>query len=200
MERNVKNKFSDAAMDQLFNEARSINVWSDQPVSNEQITELYDLMKMAPTSANCSPARFLFLTSDKAKARLKPYLMDSNVPKVMKAPVCAIIGFDLSFADKLPELFPHDPTAPSWFADEKVAYDTAFRNGTLQGAYLMMAARSLGLDCGPMSGFDQTGVDEEFFKGTNIKSNFICSIGYGSSEGIFPRSPRLKFEDAAQIL
>ena len=200
MERIVKNKLNNQAMDQLFNEARSINVWQDKPVSNEQITELYDLLKMAPTSANCSPARFLFLTSIEAKTRLKPFLMESNIKKVMGAPVCVIIGFDLNFAAKLPELFPHDPTAPSWFTDKQVAYDTAFRNGTLQGAYLIMAARSLGLDCGPMSGFDQAGVDKEFFDGTKIKSNFICSLGHGSDEGIFPRSPRLKFDDSAEIL
>lgn len=196
----MKNKLNQQAMNQLFNTARSINVWTDKAVSEEQITELYDILKMAPTSANCSPARFFFLKSPEAKERLKPYLMESNVPKVIEAPVCVIIGFDMDFASKLPELFPHDLSASSWFADEQVAYDTAFRNGTLQGAYLMMAARSLGLDCGPMSGFDLAGVDSEFFKNTKIKSNFICSIGYGSPEGIFPRSPRLKFDEAAKIL
>jgi len=200
MESFMKPALDKAALDQLFNEARSINVWTEEPVGDQKLDELYDLLKMAPTSANCSPARFVFVKSADAKERLKPHLMAGNVDKVMLAPVTVIIGFDLRFADKLPELFPHDPTAPSWFADHQVAYDTAFRNGTLQGAYLMIAARSLGLDCGPMSGFDQAGVDAEFFAGTSVKSNFLCSIGHGSTESIFPRSPRLAFADAAEII
>jgi len=190
----------DAALDQLFRSARTINVWKDAPVEEAQIHALYDLLKMGPTSANCSPARFYFVRSDAAKARLKPLVMEGNDTKVMQAPVTVIIANDLDFAEKLPELFPHNLDAKNWFSDSDVAAITAMRNGTLQGAYLMMAARSLGLDCGPMSGFDNAGVDAEFFAGTHYKSNFICSLGYGSSEGIFPRSPRLAFDDAAVIL
>lgn len=190
----------DASLDQLFRKARTINVWQDKPVSNDQLQALYDLLKMAPTSANCCPARFHFVKSDEAKARLKPLVMEGNDVKVMQAPVTVIIANDLDFAEKLPELFPHNLDAKNWFSDPEVASVTAMRNGTLQGAYLMMAARSIGLDCGPMSGFDNDAVDKEFFAGTNLKSNFICSLGYGSDEGIFPRSPRLAFDDAAKIL
>ena len=196
----MSNPLDTAATDQLFGHARTANAWQDTPVSDEQIRALYDHVKMAPTSANCSPARFHFVKSPSAKEKLRPYLMAGNQAKMMQAPVTVIIGDDLAFADKLSKLFPHDPTAPDWFADPQVKADTAFRNGTLQGAYLMMAARSLGLDCGPMSGFDNDGVDQEFFAGTNIKSNFICSLGYGTEENIFPRSPRLAFNDAAAIL
>lgn len=196
----MKRPFGEAELDQLFNSARTINVWSDTPVSDQLLYRLYDLLKMAPTSANCSPARFHFVKSDAAKARLKPLVMEGNDSKVMQAPVTVIIANDLDFAEKLPELFPHNLDAKSWFANPEVAALTAMRNGTLQGAYLMMAARSLGLDCGPMSGFDNAGVDQEFFAGTNIKSNFICSLGYGTEENIFPRSPRLAFGDAAAIL
>jgi len=193
-------KLDDAALDQLFREARTINVWTDRDVSDDQVRELFDLLKMAPTSANCCPARFTFVKSKEAKERLIPHLMDGNKEKVMQAPVTAIIATDTAFADQLPKLFPHEPDAKSWFADPAVSEETAFRNGTLQGAYLIMAARSLGLDCGPMSGFDKEGVDKEFFSGTTFKSNFLCSIGYGSDERIFPRSPRFDFDEAAQIL
>jgi len=196
----MKPLFGEAELDQLFNSARTINVWSGKPVSDQQLHALYDLLKMAPTSANCSPARFHFVKSDAAKARLKPFVMEGNDIKVMQAPVTVIIANDLDFAEKLPELFPHNLDAKNWFSDPEVAAITAMRNGTLQGAYLMMAARSLGLDCGPMSGFDNAAVDQEFFAGTNIKSNFICSLGYGTEENIFPRSPRLAFADAAAIL
>jgi len=196
----MKKSLGDAALDQLFNTARTINVWTDTPVSDQQLHALYDLLKMAPTSANCSPARFHFIKSDTAKARLVPHVMEGNDTKVMQAPVTVIIANDLDFAEKLPDLFPHNLDAKNWFADPDVAAITAMRNGTLQGAYLMMAARSIGLDCGPMSGFDNAAVDEEFFGGTNLKSNFICALGYGSDEDIFPRSPRLAFDDAAAIL
>lgn len=191
---------SDAVLDQLFLEARTINVWRDEPVSDDQLRRLYDITRMGATSANCCPARFHFVKSDEAKERLKPYLMEGNDTKVMQAPVTVIIANDLQFADKIPQLFPHNPGAKDWFADPDVASITAMRNGTLQGAYLMIAARSLGLHCGPMSGFDNAGVDKEFFAGTSLKSNFLCSIGYGSSEEIFPRSPRLAFDEAAAIL
>lgn len=191
---------SERAVDQLFLEARTINVWRDKPVSDEQLTRLYDLTKMGPTSANCSPARFHFVKSDAAKARLKPLLMAGNDAKMMQAPVTVIIANDQNFAEQLPKLFPHDQSAKNWFSDPDVAAITAMRNGTLQGAYLMLAARALGLHCGPMSGFDNAGVDQEFFAGTDLKSNFICSIGYGSTENVFPRSPRLAFSEAAAIL
>lgn len=191
---------SSEALNQLFVEARTINVWREKPVSEELIHDLYDLLKMGPTSANCSPARFFFVKSDAAKERLKPLLMAGNDTKMMQAPVTVIIANDPEFAEYLPELFPHNLDAKNWFSDPDVASSTAMRNGTLQGAYLMMAARSLGLHCGPMSGFDQAGVDKEFFADTGFKSNFICSLGYGSTEEIFPRSPRLDFDVAAKIL
>jgi len=191
---------SSAAVDQLFLEARTINVWRDKPVSDEQLHRLYDLTKMGATSANCSPARFHFVKSDAAKARLKPFLMAGNDAKMMQAPVTVIIANDMDFAEQLPKLFPHDLSAKNWFADPDVAATTAMRNGTLQGAYLMIAARALGLHCGPMSGFDNAAVDGEFFTGTRLKSNFICVLGYGSTDNIFDRSPRLDFTDAAAIL
>ena len=161
---------------------------------------IVDLAKLGPTSANCSPARFIFVKSREAKERLKPHLSEGNRDKTMKAPVCAIIGYDLDFYLHLPKLFPH-ADAKSWFAgnDEKI-FDTAFRNGTLQGAYLIMAARALGLDCGPMSGFDNAAVDREFFAGTNIISNFLCNLGYGDGAKLLPRSPRFAFDEMARIL
>ncbi len=195
-----KSPLSQSALDQLFFEARSYNAWQDKAVSDDQIRQLIDILKMGPTSANCSPARFYFVKSPEAKARLKPHLSGNNADKTMQAPVCVIIGHDLEFYEHLPKLFPHTD-ARSWFVgkDEKIA-ETAFRNGTLQGAYLMLAARSLGLDCGPMSGFDSEGVDKAFFAGTSIRSNFLCNIGYGSKENLFDRSPRFAFEDMAKIL
>ncbi len=165
------------------------------------VRAVYNLMKMGPTSANCSPARFLFLRSAEAKERLRPHLIESNVEKTMSAPVTAIIGYDLEFYEKIPKLFPHNPEAKSWFdSNEKLAATTAFRNGTLQGGYFIIAARALGLDCGPMSGFDNAGVDREFFPGGRVKSNFLCNLGYGDSDKLFPRSPRLDFEEACEIL
>lgn len=191
---------SEEVHDQLFSKARTINVWRDKPVSDALLHRLYDLTKMGATSANCSPARFHFVKSDAAKARLRPLLMAGNDKKMMQAPVTVIIANDLNFADRIPKLFPHNPGAKDWFADPEVAAVTAMRNGTLQGGYLMIAARSLGLHCGPMSGFDNAGVDAEFFAGTNLKSNFICALGYGSTDEIFDRSPRLDFDEAAAIL
>lgn len=191
---------SDNDLDLIFREARTYNAWQDKKVSQTLIAAIYDLMKMGPTSANCSPARIKFLTSDDAKQRLKPHLSAGNVDKTMAAPVVAIIGNDLEFYEKLPELFPHTD-AKSWFVEkEEFAKKTALVNGTLQAAYLFTAARSLGLDCGPMTGFKNKAVDEEFFKGTQIKSNIICNIGYGSTEHLFPRSPRLSFDEACEIL
>lgn len=185
---------------QLFTEARTRNAWSDKPVTEDQVKALYDLLKWGPTSANCSPARFLFLRSEEAKKKLEPMLMDGNRKKTMTAPLVVIIGHDLAFYEKLPELFPHTD-AKSWFVgNEALIQETAFRNGTLQSAYLIMAARSLGLDCGPMSGFDQQAVNEGFFAGTTVKSNWICNIGYGTDEDLFDRSPRLAFDEACEIL
>lgn len=192
---------SDAALDQLFRSARSQNGWRDEPVSDATIQALYDLLRMGPTTANTCPARFVFLKSDEAKARIKPHLIEANVEKSLSAPVLAIIGHDVEFYEKIPQLFPHNPGAKDWFTgSEEFAEQTAFRNGSLQGAYMIMAARALGLDCGPMSGFDNAGVDAEFFAGTKIKSNFICGIGHGDPAKVFDRSPRLSFDEAAQLL
>ncbi|MBU6157108.1 MAG: malonic semialdehyde reductase [Alphaproteobacteria bacterium] len=190
---------SDDALEQLFRSARTQNKWLDKPVSETLVRALYDLTRMAPTSANSSPARFVFVTSAAGREKLKPFLLPNNVSKVMTAPVTAIIGYDLAFYEKLPVLFPH-VDARSWFAgNDRLAEATAFRNSSLQGAYLIMAARALGLDCGPLSGFDNEGVDKAFFAGTRVKSNFICCIGYGDPAGVFPRSPRLSFEEACQL-
>ena len=193
-------KVASSCLDQLFREARTHNAWLDKAVPDALLHAIVDLLKLGPTSANCSPARFLFVKSREAKERLKPHLSEGNRDKTMKAPVCAIIGYDLDFYLHLPKLFPHTD-AKSWFEGkkEKIA-ETAFRNGTLQGAYLIMAARALGLDCGPMSGFDNQGVDRDFFAGTNVKSNFLCSLGYGDASVLFPRSPRFNFDEMARII
>lgn len=196
----ISQPLSKAAIDQLFLEARTHNVWLDKQVDDATLHELVDILKMGPTSGNCSPARIYFLKSKEAKLRLKPYLSGNNAEKTMQAPVCAIIGHDIEFYERLPELFPHTD-ARSWFVGNQPKIDeTAFRNGTLQGAYLILAARALGLDCGPMSGFDVAGVEKEFFAGTSIRANFLCNIGYGDASALRPRSPRLAFEDIAQIL
>lgn len=193
-------KLPDRCLDQIFRQARTHNAWRDEDVPDALLHELVELVKLGPTSANCSPARFLFVKSRAAKERLKPHLSEGNREKTMKAPVCAIIGYDLDFYEHLPKLFPHTD-ARSWFAGKpKKIEETAFRNGTLQGAYLIVAARALGLDAGPMSGFDNQGVDAEFFAGTNIKSNFLCSLGYGDASVLFPRSPRFAFDEMAQII
>jgi 3-hydroxypropanoate dehydrogenase len=191
---------SDEDLDLIFRSARTQNKWQDRPVSNTLLMAVYDLMRWGPTSANISPARIVFVASTQAKERLKPYLSEGNRAKTMSAPVTAIIGYDLDFPEHMPRLFPHAPDAKSWFADPAFAETAAFRNGSLQGAYFIIAARALGLDCGPMSGFDNAGVDKEFFAGTKIKSNFLCSLGYGDPTGLFPRSPRLGFDEACKIL
>jgi 3-hydroxypropanoate dehydrogenase len=184
----------------MFNDARTFNEWRPQPVSAHTLHALYDLMKMPPTSANCMPARILFITTPEAKERLKPALAPGNLEKTMAAPVTAIIAHDLEFHEKLPKLFPH-ADARSWFAaNQPLIETTAFRNGTLQGAYLMMAARAVGLDCGPMSGFDNAKLDAEFFPDGKIKSNFLCNLGYGDPAKLFPRSPRMSFDEACQVL
>ena len=192
---------SQDALGQLFLDARSHNAWTDRDVSDALLQELVDILKMGPTSANCCPARLVFVKTDAAKKRLEPFLSEGNQKKTMSAPVCAIIGHDLEFYEHLKKLFPHDLSARSWFeGDADKVRDTAFRNGTLQGAYLMVAARSLGLDTGPMSGFDNAGVDKEFFAGTQIRSNFLCNLGYGDPSGLFPRSPRFDFDEMAEII
>ena len=187
------------ALDLLFREARSYNSWSEAPVGDDDIRALYDLVKMGPTSANSSPARFRFVKSAEGRARLAECVGANNKAKVLKAPVTVIIGFDLHFATRMPELFPHMDVRP-WFADPQVARDTAFRNSALQGAYLILAARALGWDTGPMSGFDKAAVDAAFWAGTDIETNFICTLGKGTDEAMWPRLPRLAFEDAAAIL
>ena len=190
-----------SALDTLFLQARTHNAWLDKPVSDALLKQAWDLARMGPTSANCSPMRVVFVKSPEAKARLQPALMEGNRAKTIAAPVTAIFGNDSQFYDLLPKLFPHTD-ARAWFAGpgkEAVAAATAFRNGTLQAAYFMLAARSLGLDCGPMSGFDNTLVDREFFPGGRIKSNFICSLGYGDPSRLFPRGPRLEFEESCRI-
>ncbi|MGJ0557689.1 malonic semialdehyde reductase [Methylocystis sp.] len=190
----------DAALRQLFLDARTHNKWHDKDVPDSLLHALVDTLKMGPTSGNCSPARFVFVKSKEAKERLKPHLSEGNRDKTMQAPVCAIIGYDLEFYEHMPKLFPHTD-ARSWFAGkpEKIK-ETAFRNGTLQGAYLILAARLHGLDCGPMSGFDAAGVDQAFFAGTSVRSNFLCNIGYGDVSGVRPRSPRFEFTEMAKIV
>lgn len=190
----------DRALDQLFREARTHNKWQDRPVPDAKLRELYDLLKFGPTSANASPARFVFVRTPEGKAKLKPALSAGNLEKTMKAPVTVIVAHDLHFYDNLPKLFPHAPDAKNWFTGSlSFAEQTAFRNGSLQGAYLILAARALGLDAGPMSGFDAAKVDEAFFQGTNWKTNFLVNLGYGDPEGLFPRNPRLDFEEAARF-
>lgn len=190
---------NDEALDLLFREARTQNAWQDKPVSEVMLRAVYDLAKMGPTSANCSPMRLVLVISPEAKAKLEPALIPGNVEKTMAAPVTAIIGYDRTFYERLPDLFPH-ADARSWFAgNDELIETTAFRNGSLQGAYFMLAARSLGLDCGPMSGFDNDLVDQVFFPAGDVRSNFLCNLGYGDPEGLFPRSPRLEFDEACRI-
>ncbi|KNZ31999.1 MAG: nitroreductase [Methylibium sp. NZG] len=186
--------------EQIFDNARTHNVFTPQPVPEATLRQLYDLMKWGPTSANCSPARIVFVSSPAAKERLVACMGPGNADKTRAAPVTAIIGMDMAFFDKLPQLFPH-ADAKSWFVGkpEHIA-TTAMRNSSLQGGYFIIAARSLGLDCGPMSGFDNARVDAEFFAGTAVKSNFVCNLGHGDASKLFPRSPRLSFEEACTLL
>ena len=189
-----------AALSQLFLAAHTHNAWTDRPVPDELLRRLYDTLRMGPTSANSCPVRIVFVKSRAAKEKLAPALSEGNRAKTLAAPVTAIIGYDLHFYDRLGKLFPHAPDAPSWFnKDEQTAFLNAFRGGTLQGAYLIVAARALGLDCGPMGGFDNAKVDELFFAGTHIKSNFLCNLGYGDPKGVYPRNPRLDFAEACRI-
>lgn len=190
---------SDSALDQLFLTARTHNAWQNKPVDDALLHRLIDLAKFGPTSANSSPARFVFVKSPEAKARLKPALSEGNLAKTLAAPVTVIVGMDMAFYDHLPRLFPH-ADARSWFAgNDALIQATAFRNSSLQGAYLIMAARALGLDAGPMSGFDNAAVDAAFFAGTTVKSNFLVNLGYGDPAGLHPRGPRFDFDDIARI-
>jgi 3-hydroxypropanoate dehydrogenase len=196
----MSNKVDDAVLDQLFRVARTRNGWTGRTVSDEQIRQLYDLVKLGPTSANSCPARFVWVRTAEGKARLAALVSQTNGPKVLAAPVTVIVGYDLDFAERLPELFPaRGEKMKEIFQDGALAQTTAFRNSSLQGGYLILAARALGLDTGPMSGFDNGRVDTEFFAGTRIKSNFICSLGYGSDENLFPRNPRLSFDEAGKF-
>jgi len=193
-------KLDDQSLDTLFREAHTHSNWQGRPVSEEILKQIYDLMKWAPTSANCSPARIVFVRSAEAKQRLMPAMAPGNVEKTQTAPATAIVAYDTEFYEKLPKLYP-PADARSWFAGNQPLIDTtAFRNGSLQGAYLILAARALGLDAGPMSGFDNAKVDKEFFPDGKVKSNFLINLGYGNKSKLFPRSPRLTFEEAAQIL
>jgi 3-hydroxypropanoate dehydrogenase len=189
-----------AGLELLFKEARSHNKWTDEPVSDETIHELYDILKFGPTSANSSPARFVFVRTREGKEKLAPALSSGNMDKTMSAPVTVIVAYDPKFFEKLPNLFPHNPEAISWFtSNDSLAATTAFRNGTLQGAYLMIAARSLGLDTGAMSGFDNAKVDSAFFSGNGWRSNFLVNLGHGDPAGLFNRSPRLSFDEACLL-
>jgi 3-hydroxypropanoate dehydrogenase len=187
------------ALDTLFNHARTVNQFEDREVPEALLVQLYDLLKMAPTSANCSPARLVFVRSKAAKDKLKPALAEGNLAKSMAAPITVIVGTDYAFYEHLPQLFPHTD-ARSWFVGNQALIDTtAFRNSSLQGAYLILAARALGLDCGPMSGFDNAKVDAAFFAGTQVRSNFLINLGYGTQEGVHARSPRFEFAQACRI-
>ena len=189
-----------AALDTLFREARTHTKWTDEPVTDDHLRVLFDLLKWGPTSANCSPARFLFVRTPEGKEKLRPALSAGNVDKTMAAPATAIVAYDPKFYDQLPTLFPH-ADARGWFAgNEALAEETAFRNGSLQGAYLIVAARALGLDCGPMSGFDRTKVDEAFLAERGWKSNFLVNIGHGDASALHPRAPRLDFDEACLLV
>jgi 3-hydroxypropanoate dehydrogenase len=192
---------NDEGLDLVFRTARTHNVWLDKPVDDAILSQVYDLARMGPTSANMCPMRIVFVKSKTAKEKLKPALDPGNVQKTMNAPVTAIIGMDIRFYEKLPMLYPH-ADAKAWFKDlpENVLEYTALRNSSLQGAYFILAARSLGLDCGPMSGFKNQMVDEAFFAGTTVKSNFLCNLGYGDATKLHPRSPRLSFQEACEVV
>lgn len=194
---------SDQALDQLFRGARTFYSWEDKDVSNTTLRALYELLQYGPTSANQSPARFLFLKGESQK-KLVPHLIEPNIEKTVTAPVTVVLAWDWNFHEKIPQLFPHNPEAKEWFAADDARFENGFRNSSLQGAYLIMAARALGLDCGAMSGFDKDGVDETFFKNDPEmgawRSNFLINLGYGTTEKLFPRLPKLGFDDGARIL
>ncbi|MCE9620631.1 MAG: malonic semialdehyde reductase [Planctomycetes bacterium] len=188
------------ALDQLFFNARTHNAWLDKPVSDATLRELFNAMRWAPTSANCSPLRVVFVKSPAAKAKLLTCVAPGNQEKTKAAPVTAILAQDMEFFEKLPKLFPA-ADARSWFVgNEKMIADSAFRNSSIQGGYFILAARAMGLDCGPMSGFDNAAADKLFFAGTKHRSNFLCNLGYGDAGKLFPRSPRLEFDEACTII
>lgn len=195
----MNNALDEQALGQLFSAARTHNVWLDRPVEDALLQRLYDLLKWGPTSANCCPARFVFVKSPEAKALLKPCLAPGNVDKTMAAPVTAIVAYDLDFYEQLPRLFPQ-ADARSWYAgNEALIRETALRNGSLQGAYLILAARALGLDCGPMSGFDAEALNKAFFADSRWRANFLVNLGYGDVDKLYPRNPRFDFLEACCI-
>jgi len=196
----VRKKISEDALDQIFREARTHWVWRAEPVPTELLKQIYDVARFGPTSANSSPARFVFLTTPQAKDRLRPALSPGNVEKTMTAPVTVIVAWDTEFHEKLPQLFPGRDMRSIFAGNAGLIHETAFRNGTLQGAYLMIVARAFGLDCGPMSGFDQSKVNAEFFPDGKWKANFLCNLGYGDPSKLFPRNPRLSFDEACRVL
>ena len=198
--KNNSDHLTDDQLNLLFGQARSMNGWKDQDVSDDMLYSLYELTKMGPTSTNSCPGRFVFIKSQKMKEKIKDALLPNNVDKCMTAPVITIIGYDLDFSDHMSKLFPHMDVAPMYKGNSDMNFATAFRNGSLQGAYLMIIARAMGLDCGPMSGFNNELVDELFFKDTNIKSNFLCCLGYGDPSKIFFRLPRLDFDKVCEII
>ncbi len=191
----------DHCLDLIFRNARTHTAWLDKPVSDETLRNIYDAMKWGPTSANTMPARFVFIRSQEAKERLRPTLSPGNVEQTMPAPVTVIVAYDLKFFEKLPRLFPHSKSMPKLFASNPELVEmTALRNSSLQGAYLIAAARALGLDCGPMSGFDNANLDQEFFPEGLVKSNFLINLGYGDHTKLRPRNPRLEFGEACTSL
>jgi len=211
----MKHVLADSALDQIFRNARTYSAWQDKPISDDTLRQLYELMKWGPTSSNSNPARLVFVRSREAKERLRPALAPGNVDKTMLAPVTVIVAYDLRFYEKLAKLFPHNPGMGAMFAaNPQLVEVTAKRNSSLQGAYLIIAARALGLDCGPMSGFDNAKLDEEFFgsgkecegceqeffPAGHVKSNFLCNLGYGDDSKLFPRAPRLQFREACTLL
>ncbi len=196
----MADRLNDEALDALFRKARTHRSWLDRPIDDATLRELHDLLKFGPTAGNCCPARFVFVKSKEAKERLRPALAEGNVKKTMTAPATAIIAYDLEFYEKLDKLAPGSDARAAYVGQDDLIRETAFRSGTLQGAYLILAARVLGLDCGPMSGFDNDMVDREFFPGGGVKSNFLCNLGYGDGARLRPRAPRLEFDEACRIL
>ncbi|MDM9559649.1 malonic semialdehyde reductase [Bordetella petrii] len=193
-------RLDDRALDQLFRQARSVRSWQQREVSADVLRQLYELMRLGPTSANCQPARVHFVVGARARARLLPLLDAGNVEPTRHAPVTAVVGFDLRFYENLPRLYAHQPDAVSWFnASTASAREAALRNGSLQGGYFIMAARALGLDCGPMGGFDASAAAREFFPGADVEVNFLCNLGYGQPGSRYPRLPRLEFDEACVI-
>lgn len=195
-----RQRVSDQVLDRVFRKARTRNAWAPEPPSDTLLRELYDLAKWGPTAGNTTPARFVFVRSAAAKERLKPHLMETNVPKTMAASCCVIVAYDSQFYDLCGKLFPSRDMRSAFVGNVPLIDETAKRNSSLQGAYLMVAARLLGLDCGPMSGFNAAGVDAEFFPDGRWKSNFLCNMGYGTDENLFPRNPRLDFDEACRVL